>query len=107
MNLLEPAEAITSRGVTPSPSAPALKVGFYAYPTAFQAPGGIEVQLLKTKEYLEKRGIGIKLFDPWEDKFESFDIFHTFGSARDCLNMIRAARIKGVKTVLSTLRWYS
>lgn len=84
-----------------------LRVAFYVYPTAFQAPGGGEIQLMKTKEYLEKSGVEVKLFDPWVDKLETFDIFHTFGSVKDCLDMIRTARILGVKTVLSSICWYS
>ena len=84
-----------------------MKVAFFVYPTAFQAPGGGEVQLLKTKEYLEKEGVEVKLFDQWKDKMSSFDIFHTFGSVKECLNAVRTAHFQGVKTVLSTICWYS
>jgi len=84
-----------------------VRVAFFVYPTAFQAPGGGEIQLLKTKEYLEKEGVEVKLFDPWKDKMSDFDIFHTFGSVKECLNAIRTARLQGVKTVLSTICWYS
>lgn len=84
-----------------------MRVAFYVYPTAFQAPGGGEVQLMKTKEYLEKKGVEVKLFDPWVDKLGDFDILHTFGSVKDCLDTIRTAKILGVKIVLSTICWYS
>ncbi|HRZ39834.1 MAG TPA: glycosyltransferase [Candidatus Omnitrophota bacterium] len=84
-----------------------MKVAFYVYPTAFQNPGGGEVQLLKTKEYLEKAGISVRLFDAWQDKLEHFDIFHVFGSVKDCLPMMELARRRGVKIVLSTICWYS
>lgn len=83
------------------------KVAFYVYPTAFQAPGGGEVQLLKTKEYLEKEGIDVTLLDIWNDKLSSFDLLHIFGSVKDCLPMMEAAKNFGVKTVLSTICWYS
>jgi glycosyltransferase involved in cell wall biosynthesis len=77
------------------------------YPTAFHTPGGGEVQLLKTKEYLEQEGVEVKLFDQWNDRMTAFDIFHTFGSVKECLNAVRAASHLGVKTVLSTICWYN
>jgi glycosyltransferase involved in cell wall biosynthesis len=84
-----------------------MKVAFYVYPTAFQNPGGGEVQLLKTKEYLEKLGISVKLFNVWSDKLGDFDILHVFGSVKDALPMMEEAKRAGVKIVLSTICWYS
>ena len=88
-----------------------MKIAFYVYPTAFQSPGGGEVQLLKTKEYLEKEAanenIEVRLFDPWRDKLKDFDILHTFGSVKDCLPMMLAAEQAGIKNALSTICWYS
>jgi glycosyltransferase involved in cell wall biosynthesis len=84
-----------------------MKIAFYVYPTAFQNPGGGEVQLLKTKEYLEKLGVSVKLFDIWHDKLSDFDILHVFGSVKDALSMMEEAKRVGVKTVLSTICWYS
>lgn len=84
-----------------------MKIAFYVYPTAFQNPGGGEVQLLKTKEYLEKRGVTIKLFDIWNDRLHDFDILHVFGSVKDALPMMEEAKRARVKTVLSTICWYS
>lgn len=84
-----------------------LKVLFYVYPTAFQAPGGGEVQLLQTKKHLEQLGVSVKLFDPWQDKLKDYDILHTFGSVKDCLPVMEAARTAGIKNVLSTICWYS
>ncbi len=83
------------------------RVAFHVYPTAFQNPGGGEIQLLKTKQYLEAEGLSVKLFDLWTDKLESFDILHTFGSVKDALPMMEAAGRAGVKNVLSTICWHS
>jgi glycosyltransferase involved in cell wall biosynthesis len=91
----------------PSKSSKKIRAAFFAYPTAFQSPGGGEVQLLKTKEFLEKAGVEVKLFDPWTDKLATFDLLHIFGSVKDGLDMIRTAKAIGVKTVLSTICWYS
>lgn len=84
-----------------------MKIAFYVYPTAFQSPGGGEILLLKTKEYLERAGVQVKLLDPWKDKLKEFDILHTFGSVKDALPMMEAARFAGIKNVLSTVCWYS
>lgn len=84
-----------------------MKVLFYVYPTAFQAPGGGEVQLLQTKKQLEALGVSIKLFDPWQDKLKDYDLLHTFGSVKDCLPVMEAAKTAGIKNVLSTICWYS
>ncbi len=83
-----------------------MKVLFNVYPSAFQTPGGGEVQLLKTKEYLEKLAIDVKLFDQWTDALEQCDIFHTFGSVKDSLSIQQAAKNSGAKTALSTICWY-
>jgi len=45
---------------------------------AFQHPGGGEVVIQKLKQYLEKRGHEVKLFDKWNDKIKDFDIIHEF-----------------------------
>lgn len=84
-----------------------MRVAFYSYPSAFQNPGGGEVQLLKTKEYLEKMGVEVKLFDQWNDSFDDFDILHVFGSVKDCVGLMRTARNKGVKVALSPIFWSS
>lgn len=84
-----------------------MKAAFYVYPTAFQSPGGGEVMLLKTREYLEREGVEVSLFDPWRDKLKDFDLLHTFGSVKDALPMMRAASQAGIPNVLSTVCWYS
>lgn len=82
-----------------------MRIAFFVYPSAFQAPGGGEILLLKTKEALEKRGITVKLFDQWQDKLKSFDILHVFGSVKECLGLMQTARNVGVKVVLSPIFW--
>jgi glycosyltransferase involved in cell wall biosynthesis len=84
-----------------------MKIAFYVYPTAFQSPGGGEILLLKTFEYLKKEGVDAKLLDIWNDDLSSFDILHTFGSVKDALPMMQVAKQKGIKNVLSSICWYS
>lgn len=82
-----------------------MKVLFYSYPWAFQKKGGGEIQLIKTREYLEKKGINIKLFDQWSDKLNDYDILHVFGSLKDSLGLINAAKNSGLKICVSSIFW--
>src|SRR3990167_5426594 len=79
----------------------------YAYPSAFQNPGGGETLLLKTKEYLEKMGVEIKLFDLWTDRFKEGDLLHVFGSVKETLGLMQSAKSKGAKIVISPIIWYN
>jgi glycosyltransferase involved in cell wall biosynthesis len=83
-----------------------VKILFNVYPSAFQTPGGGEVQLMKTKEYLSRLGVDVGLFDQWKDSLEGCDIFHTFGSVKDSLSIQQAAKSSGAITALSTICWY-
>lgn len=82
-----------------------MRIAFFSYPHAFQTPGGGEILLLKTKQALEKKDISVKLFNQWEDKIKDFDILHVFGSVKDCLGLIEAAKPLGVKIVISPVFW--
>jgi glycosyltransferase involved in cell wall biosynthesis len=82
-----------------------MRIAFFVYPWAMQSPGGGEILLLKTKEALEKKGVSIKLFNQWEDKLKDFDVLHVFGSVKDCLGLMQAAKNAKVKVVLSPIFW--
>jgi glycosyltransferase involved in cell wall biosynthesis len=84
-----------------------MRVLFFVYPSAFQAPGGGEVFLLKTKEALEKKGIAVKFFDQWQDKLADFDLLHIFGSVKECLPLMEEAKHQGLKVALSPIFWSS
>jgi len=80
---------------------------FYVYPSAFQNPGGGEILLLKTREYLEKANVPVKLFDMWQDRIKPGDIFHVFGSVKEALGMMQTAKSKGAKIVHCPIIWYN
>lgn len=82
-----------------------MAIYFYVYPSAFQNPGGGEIQLLKTKEYLEKKGLEIRLYDQWRDKLREGDLLHVFGSVKYCYGLMRTAKEMGTKILLSTICW--
>lgn len=80
---------------------------FYTYPSAFQNIGGGEILLLKTKQYLEKRGLKIKFFDIWNDQFKKGDLLHVFGSVKEALGVMEVAKSKGVTIVQNPIIWYN
>ena len=80
------------------------KILFTTYLYAFQIFGGAEIQLLKTKEYLDKTGgCSVKLFDIFNDKISDFDILHNFLMWESCLPLARIAKKAGKKFVLSPI----
>jgi glycosyltransferase involved in cell wall biosynthesis len=82
------------------------RVLYSTHPLAFQIYGGAEVQLLKTKEYLEKTGrCTIKLFDMFNDIIKDYDIMHNFMMYDDCMRLVQMAKSVGVKIVLSPIYW--
>jgi len=80
---------------------------YYVYPSAFQNPGGGEFHLLKTKEYVEKLGVKVLLFDMWKDKLTKNDILHVFGSVKEAYGLMEAARSIGTKIVHTPIIWYT
>jgi len=82
-----------------------VRIAFFTYPSAFQNVGGGEIQLRKTREYLEKAGKRVDLFDPWKSRVEDYDVLHVFSSVGDCLGLARTAKSRGVKVVTSTVLW--
>ena len=80
-----------------------MKILFNSNNSGFQAPGGGEILLLKTKEFLEKKGIKIKLFDQWYDKISDYDIFHNFGLSNNCYDIINAAYNKKVPIAITPI----
>jgi len=85
-----------------------IKVLYFTHPTAFNIFGGAEIQILKTKEYLEKLPgdfIKIKLFDSFHDNIDDYDIIHVFQMSPECLSFFKLAKLKGKKTILSPIYW--
>ncbi len=80
---------------------------FYVYPSAFQNPGGGEILLLKTKEYLQKLNCKVSLFNMWEDRLTKNDILHVFGSVKEAYGLMETAKSIGTKIVHSPIVWYT
>lgn len=80
---------------------------FYVYPSAFQDPGGGEILLLKTRQYLARSGMRVSLFNMWEDRLREGDLLHVFGSVKEALGLMETAKVKGVTIVHSPIIWYN
>ncbi len=73
---------------------------------AHQAPGGGEVQMLRTARGLESWGVRVRPFVPWVDRIENARLLHLFGMSPEGLALARVARSRGVPVVLSSICWY-
>lgn len=80
-----------------------MKILFNCNNSAFQAPGGGEILLLKTREFLIKNKINVKLFSQWEDKLEDYDLLHNFGLSNNCYNLVNLAYNKKVPLAITPI----
>ncbi len=74
--------------------------------TALDAPGGGEIQLLAMVKHLPEVGVNARLWRPWEDRLQDSDMIHVFGSLREHVPTVLAARARGVRVVVSPIAWY-
>ncbi len=88
-----------------APNAPG-GVLLHAGSAVFQAPGGGEVQLVKTGMALEARGCPVGLFNPWRDKLADARLVHFFGLHREFEPMAAMAKSAGIGVVISPICWY-
>jgi glycosyltransferase involved in cell wall biosynthesis len=84
-----------------------MKIYFNTYPVAFQCPGGGEIQLLKSKEALERRGHEVVLFNQWEDDLSDADVIHHFSVQGGTYNLCAYARNQRIPLVVSPILWLS
>ena len=70
-------------------------------------PGGDTIQLLKTKEYLEKIGVEADVSTELEPDLSSYDLVHLFNLTRIQETFIQAknAKKQGKRIALSTIYW--
>lgn len=81
-----------------------LKVLFVSSLLAFQNVGGGEIQMLKTKKYLEELfKLKIDIFDIVNTKIADYDLIHFFGSEYTLYPIVRAAKSLDKKIVVSSI----
>jgi glycosyltransferase involved in cell wall biosynthesis len=84
---------------------PIMRVLFQSRKTLFEVPGGDTVQLVKTKEYLERLGITVDISTELQPDLSAYDIVHLFNLTRpqEVLVQARNAVAQGKSIVLSTI----
>ena len=82
-----------------------MRILFQSRTSLFNVPGGDTVQILKTKEYLEKLRIHVDVSTELQADVSKYDIVHLFNLIRpqDVLIQIRNAKRYDKKVVLSTI----
>ena len=84
-----------------------MKIIFNTYPSAFQCPGGGEIQLMKSKAALEALGHEITLFDQWNTNLHDADVIHHFSVQGGSANLCAYAHSQGIPLVISPILWLS
>lgn len=72
---------------------------------AFHTPGGGEMQLLKYREYLEKKNIQVDLFDLWNPKFKDYDVFHFFSCISGSSHLCNFVKRLDIPVVITSSLW--
>ena len=80
-----------------------MRVLFWTFPAAFQAPGGGETILLKTREYLQRLGVQVDLFDQWTTKLTDYPLVHCFHSVYP--EFWESVRDSGRRLVVTPTHW--
>jgi glycosyltransferase involved in cell wall biosynthesis len=80
-----------------------MRVLFWTYPAAFQAPGGGETILLKTRQYLQAAGARVDVFDQWTTKLRDYPLVHCFHSVYP--EFWETVRQAGSRLVVTPTHW--
>ena len=78
-----------------------MRVGLLSYPMLFQHPGGLQVQLLQTRNALRELEIDAVLVEPSREKLKDFDLIHVFSMLHGNGRIVEAAKASGRPVVLS------
>lgn len=82
-----------------------MRVLFNTYPVAFDCPGGGEIQILKTKKFLEQLGIDVEQFNLWQPQLDSVDIVHYFSVQGGSINFCSHVKRLGLPLIISPILW--
>lgn len=82
-----------------------MRVLFQTRTNLFDAPGGDMVQMLKTKEFLEKLGVQVDISLEFEPDLKNYDLVHLFNlmEPQDIYLQMQNAQKQNKKIVLSTI----
>lgn len=82
-----------------------MKVLFQTRTNLFDAPGGDMIQMLKTKEFLEKQGVQVDISLEFKPNLDGYDIVHLFNlmEPQDIYLQMKNAKAQNKKIALSTI----
>lgn len=82
-----------------------MKVLFQSKTNIFDAPGGDTIQMLKTKEFLEKKGIQVDVSLDYKNDLSNYDLVHLFNlmDPEELYLHLLNAKKQNKKIVLSTI----
>lgn len=82
-----------------------MRVLFQTRTNLYTAPGGDLVQMLKTKEFLERQGVTVAISLELEPDLSGYDLVHLFNlmEPQDVYLQFRNAKRQGKRVVLSTI----
>ena len=82
-----------------------MKVLFQTRTNLFDAPGGDMVQMLKTKEFLERLGVDVTISLDFEPDLSNYDLVHLFNlmEPQDIYRQMKNAKNQNKKIALSTI----
>ncbi len=82
-----------------------MKVLFQSRTNLFEAPGGDMIQMLKTKEFLEKQGVKVDISLEFEPDLTDYDLVHLFNlmEPQDIYRQMINAKKQNKKIALSTI----
>lgn len=82
-----------------------MKILFNTYQVAFDCPGGGEIQLMKTKEALERNGCEVLLYNQWSPQFNQTKLVHYFSSVGGSMAFCDYVKKIGLKLVIAPILW--
>ncbi|QMV12966.1 D-inositol 3-phosphate glycosyltransferase [Vibrio spartinae] len=72
---------------------------------AFHTPGGGEIQLLAYKDALEKMGVEVDFFDPWNPRFTDYDVIHYFSCVGGSIHICNFVNQLNIPLVVTSSLW--
>lgn len=81
-----------------------MKILFHSYNTCCQnTSGGVQVRMRKIRDLLLSRGHIVDFFSTFETRIEDYDILHVFALNFESLLIMKVAKERGLKIVLSSV----
>lgn len=82
-----------------------MKILFNTYPTAFQTPGGGEVQLLEYQKNISALGLRVDFFDQWQSQIKQYDLLHFFSCMPGSEYFLHYVKTLGIPVFVSPNLW--